>query len=60
VQYGLQAENARELDEDQALALLEAYNADKAWAAKGPASTVEPAPLRAGRIVCELFDSEVS
>ncbi|GAX79376.1 hypothetical protein CEUSTIGMA_g6818.t1 [Chlamydomonas eustigma] len=58
-QYGLEAENASELDEDQAQALLEAYNSDKTWAVKGPASTQQPEPLRAGRIVCELFDSEV-
>ena len=38
---------------------MEAYEADKAWASKGPASVTCPAPLRAGRIICELNDTEV-
>ncbi len=59
LQYGLAASNVEELDEEGAAALLEAYSSDKAWAAKGQASTARPAPLRAGRIVCELFDEEV-
>ena len=59
LQYGLTAEAPEALDEEQATALMEAYGTDKGWVAKGPASTTRPPPLRAGRIVCELYDSEV-
>ena len=34
LQYGIQAENTEDLDEEQASALLEAYAADKTWSAK--------------------------
>ena len=59
LQYGLTAEAPEALDEEQATALMEAYGTDKGWVAKGPASTTRPPPLRAGRIVCELYDGEV-
>lgn len=57
-QYGLSAEKPEHLDEDQAQLLLDAYNNDKAWSSKGPASTKVPPAIRAGRILCELFDAE--
>jgi hypothetical protein len=46
------------LDADGRALLLESYEADKAWSAKGPALTERPPPLRAGRIVAELFTSD--
>lgn len=58
LQYGLSGAKPEDLDEDQTQLLLDAYNNDKAWASKGPASTKAPPPIRAGRIVCELFDAE--
>jgi len=58
-QYGLSAASTEDLDEEAAAALLEAYEADKRWSAQGPASVTRPPPLRAGRIVCELYDSKV-
>jgi hypothetical protein len=39
--------------------LLEAYEADKAWSSQGPARVAKPPALRAGRVVCELFEKEV-
>lgn len=39
--------------------LLEAYEADKAWSAKGAARVERPPALRAGRVVVELWDKEV-
>lgn len=39
--------------------LLEAYEADKGWSSKGRALVQKPPALRAGRIVCELFEKEV-
>ncbi|KXZ44583.1 hypothetical protein GPECTOR_65g201 [Gonium pectorale] len=57
-QYGLSGP-AEELDEDSAGTLREAYASDPAWAGKGEVSTSKPAPIRAGRIVVELFDKEV-
>ena len=47
------------LDEDSAAMLLEAYEADKGWSAKGRAQVQPPPPLRAGRVVVELWDKEV-
>ncbi|GFR48516.1 hypothetical protein Agub_g10410, partial [Astrephomene gubernaculifera] len=57
-QYGLSGK-VEELDEDAASTLLEAYASDPTWANKGEASTKKPAPIRAGRIVIELFEKEV-
>ncbi|KAI8469230.1 MAG: cyclophilin [Monoraphidium minutum] len=48
-----------DLDEEGAAMLLEAYAADKAWSAKGRAQAAAPPSLRAGRVVCELFEKEV-
>lgn len=48
-----------DLDEDGAALLLDAYAADKGWSAQGPALVAAPPPLRAGRLVCELFEKEV-
>lgn len=56
-QYGLPGSLA-DLDEEQRATLLEAYAADKAWAAKGAARVEAPFVLRAGRVVCELFDKD--
>ena len=39
--------------------LLEAYAADKTWSNKGPASTVKPLPLCAGRLICDLYEDQV-
>jgi cyclophilin family peptidyl-prolyl cis-trans isomerase len=38
--------------------LLDAYAADKTWSAKGPARIAPVAPLRAGRLVIELFEKD--
>ncbi|KAG2493782.1 hypothetical protein HYH03_008002 [Edaphochlamys debaryana] len=57
-QYGLSGK-VEDLDEDSASTLREAYAADPTWAAKGEASTTKPPPIRAGRIIVELYDKEV-
>lgn len=57
-QYGLSS-NVEELDEDGVAMLKEAYASDPNWASKGECSTTKPAPIRAGRIVVELYDKEV-
>ncbi|EFJ47518.1 hypothetical protein VOLCADRAFT_61255 [Volvox carteri f. nagariensis] len=57
-QYGLSGK-PEELDADAATLLREAYSSDPTWASKGEVSTAKPAPIRAGRIVLELFDKEV-
>ncbi|GBF90618.1 hypothetical protein Rsub_03190 [Raphidocelis subcapitata] len=46
------------LDDDGAALLLDSYEADKAWSAKGPARAAAPFRLRAGRVVCELFEKD--
>ena len=46
------------LDSDSAALLLESYDADPSWAAKGPARVQKPAPLLAGCLVIELFDAD--
>ena len=48
-----------DLDEEQVETLREAYEANPKWADKGAFCAAEPAPLRAGRIVVELFEKEV-
>ncbi|KAG1678895.1 hypothetical protein FOA52_003563 [Chlamydomonas sp. UWO 241] len=57
-QYGIMGDRVEALDDEAAAMLLEAYAADKGWSAKGDATAVKPTPLRAGRIVCELFADE--
>jgi hypothetical protein len=47
-----------DLDADQRAMLVEAYDADKGWSSKGPPLAERPPPLRAGRLVCELFDGD--
>jgi hypothetical protein len=47
------------LDEEQLQLLEESYNSDPAWAAKGQLSAKAPAAIAAGRLVVELFSSEV-
>jgi hypothetical protein len=49
-----------ELDEDQKALLLESYSADPVWSNKGEASADEPAPIRAGRLIVELYEADVS
>ncbi|GIL45074.1 hypothetical protein Vafri_2018 [Volvox africanus] len=58
MEYGLTGK-PEELDADEATLLREAYISDPSWAGKGEVSTSKPAPVRAGRIVAELFDKEV-
>ncbi len=58
LQYGLSS-NVEELDDDGVAMLKEAYASDPNWASKGECSTAKPAPIRAGRIVVELYDKEV-
>jgi len=53
-QYGLPT-NLQELDEGQRETLAELYAADPSWTAKGPMRAAPPTPLRAGRIVIELY-----
>jgi len=53
-QYGLPT-NLQELDEGQRETLAELYAADPSWTAKGPMRAAAPTPLRAGRIVIELY-----
>eukprot|EP00878_Enallax_costatus_P012925 GHUV01013497.1.p1 GENE.GHUV01013497.1~~GHUV01013497.1.p1 ORF type:complete len:202 (+),score=57.68 GHUV01013497.1:148-753(+) len=57
-QYGLST-NIAELDDEERQMLREAYASDPNWCSKGEMSTEQPPPLRAGRIVAELFDKEV-
>mmetsp|Transcript_4909 Transcript_4909/g.10541 ORF Transcript_4909/g.10541 Transcript_4909/m.10541 type:complete len:240 (-) Transcript_4909:762-1481(-) len=58
-QYGWTASTVDALDDEQKQLLIESYNADKTWSSKGPCTATKPDPLRAGRIVCELYDSDV-
>lgn len=58
LQYGWSGP-LEQLDEESQQLLLESYNSDPTWAAKGEASTVKPAPIRAGRIVVELLEADV-
>lgn len=53
-QYGLPT-NLQELDEGQRETLAELYAADPSWTANGPMRAAAPTPLRAGRIVIELY-----
>jgi peptidylprolyl isomerase len=57
-QYGITAPT-NELDDEQRQTLEEAYDADKTWAAKGAALFLRPKPLRAGRLVIELYAKDV-
>ncbi|WIA20264.1 hypothetical protein OEZ85_006099 [Tetradesmus obliquus] len=57
-QYGLSG-NLADLDEEGLQMLREGYSNDPNWNSKGEMSTEQPPPLRAGRIVAELFDKEV-
>lgn len=59
LQYGLSGD-VEALDEDSKQLLLESYAADPTWAAKGEASVTKPDPVRAGRIVVQLLEAEVS
>ena len=56
-QLGLPAELAS-LDVDQVAMLEEAYAGDPAWCQKGAMRAAAPDPVRAGRIVAELFAAE--
>lgn len=58
-QYGLAAA-LLELDAEGIQMLQEAYSNDPIWSAKGAMSPSPPAALRAGRIIAELFVSEVT
>jgi hypothetical protein len=48
-----------QLSSEEAQTMLEAYQADKSWASKGPARISKPQELRAGRLVLELYPKEV-
>ncbi|MEW5311345.1 MAG: hypothetical protein WDW38_003066 [Sanguina aurantia] len=56
-QYGLNGE-ACDLGEDDTSTLMEAFAADPTWSSRGAASTVKPTPIRAGRIILDLFADE--
>jgi hypothetical protein len=58
LQYGLPF-TAAELSPDEAATLLEAYQADKSWRAKGAARATAPQDIRAGRLVIELHEKDV-
>lgn len=49
-----------DLDDDQKALLLESYNADPVWSKRGEASADAPTPIRAGRLVLELYEGDVS
>ena len=53
MQYGWVGSGPQELDSEQAELFQEAYAADPAWAAKGPA-LLQPPRLAGGRLVIEL------
>ena len=53
MQYGWAGSGPHELDSEQADLFQEAYAADPAWAAKGPA-LLQPPRLAGGRLVIEL------
>jgi hypothetical protein len=57
-QLGLPS-SVSDLDEDQKALLLESYSADPVWSKKGEASVDAPAPIRAGRLVVELYEADV-
>eukprot|EP01139_Manchomonas_bermudensis_P014930 Amastigsp_a509198_26.p1 type:complete len:243 gc:universal Amastigsp_a509198_26:937-209(-) len=53
--YGL-GTTLEDLDDAGRESIAEMYAADPSWAQRGPVRLVPPAPLRAGRLVIELYD----
>jgi hypothetical protein len=49
----------QELDAAGQESLVEFYDADPAWKAKGHARAIPPKPLRAGRLVVEVYSDRV-